>query len=234
MTREAEPPTSKNNAADADDSTGGGDVITEPPSWTKVFVFHPNPASSSFSFPPSPTLTATMETEPTKINTMNDFPPLPTQLNGAHLHNHVSYAQVAAHDAPPLSAQPHPDKSLLYTSPSPTHPTTAPDVDNKVSVVPHDWAAHPTTATSLHIGVAQTESDDHDDSDTNVDTNTNGSTKRKARKERERRDKTYKAKRDVNTSWRHFTDCLVHPSPALIRGVTTVRAYYRFSTPKAN
>jgi hypothetical protein len=153
---------------------------------------------------------------------MSDFPPLPAHPNGTQT-NHPSYAEAAAHNAPPSSVQPHPDKNLLYTGPSPTHPTTVPDVESKVTVVPHDWPAHPTTSTStsLHIDVAQSASDTGTDDD--QDANVSGAAKRKARKQRERRDKVYKSKRNVNTFWRRFTDHVVHPGPGLIGGAITLR-----------
>ena len=169
--------------------------------------------------PPTP---PTATTKPaTTIDAMSDLPPLPAQPNGTHDH-HPSYAEAASHNAPPLSAQPHPDKNLLYTGPSPTRPTTAPDIENKVSVVPHDWAAHPTTETSLHIDVAQSGTDV--ESDDNEGVNISGSMKRRTRKQRERSDRTYKAKREVKTFWRHFTDRVVHPGPGLIGGTMTLRA----------
>ena len=105
--------------------------------------------------------------------------------------------------------------------PSLPRPTTVPDIENKVSVVPHDWATHPTTETSLHIDVAQSETDV--ESDDNEGVNINGGTKRRARKQRERSDRTDKAKHEVKTFRRHFADWVVHPGPGLIGGIMTFR-----------
>ena len=144
---------------------------------------------------------------------MIDFRPLPTNIRQQH---HASYAGAAVHNVPPLSRQLHADKNLLCTGPSPTCPTTAPDVENKVSLVPHDWATHSTAETSLHTDVTQSESDiaSHDDADAD-----SGSTKRRARKQRERRHKMSKSKRDVQIFW-------CYPRPGLIGGVMSFRAYF--------
>jgi len=123
-----------------------------------------------------------------------------TNATESHYH-HPSYAQAAAHNAPPSSAQPHPDKNLLYTGPSPTHPTTAPDLDTKVSVVPHDWAAHPTTETSLHISITHSPTDTDSDDDDNQGANLNRRPKSNVRKQREKRKgNTCKSKREFSTS----------------------------------
>jgi hypothetical protein len=112
-----------------------------------------------------------------------------TNATQAQAHHHPSYAQAAAHDAPPSSAQPHPDKNFLYTGPSPTHPTTAPDIDTKVSVVPHDWAAHPTTETSLHINIIHSPTDTASDDDDNHTRRPKSNIRRQREK---KRDNTYK------------------------------------------
>ena len=202
-----------------------GDVI-DPPPWTQIF--QPKPATSLLPSSPlttapttastTTTTTTTAKSEPFIIDTMSD--PLaaqPQPPNGTQPHHHASYAETAAHNAPPVSAQPHADKNLLYTGPSPTRPTSAPDVETKVSVVPHDWAAHPTTETSLHVDVVQSETDTASDDD---DDNISGSTKRKARKQRERSHKLSKPKRDrdVKPFWRYSR-------PGLIGGVISFRPY---------
>ena len=148
----------------------------------------------------------------------------PTNTN----HHPSSYAQAAAHNVPPSSAQPHPDTNLLYTTPSSTHPITAPDIDTKVSVVPNDWAANPTTETSLHISVTQsatdTDSDTDAGSDANQDANLTRRAKPKVRKQHgKRRDNTSQSKRDLSPFWRHFTDAFVRPAPAFIPGLIIFR-----------
>ena len=198
------------------------DVIGSPPQWTRLFQPNPlhspppssPPSTKTTTTPPRATARATKRVTITKAEppTMSDLP------NGTH----PSYAQTAAHNAPPPSAQPHPDKNLLYTGPSPTRPTSAPDVENKVSVVPHDWAAHPTTETSLHIDLVQSDTDV--DTDENDKGNVSGSTKRK--RPRKPHQSSDKAKREVKTFWRHFTDQILHPRPGLIGGVMTFRAYH--------
>ncbi|GBE80965.1 hypothetical protein SCP_0306880 [Sparassis crispa] len=66
----------------------------------------------------------------------------------------MSYASVAAQNAPPPSAQPHPDPALLNT--------TAPSADNiaddaaKVNLVAPDFTSHPQTLTSLDAPRPQT------------------------------------------------------------------------------
>ncbi|THH15476.1 hypothetical protein EW146_g5004 [Bondarzewia mesenterica] len=58
----------------------------------------------------------------------------------------MSYASVAAQNAPPLSEQPQPDPVLLNTgAPEPTAPA---DDAAKVNVVPSDFKENPTTITS--------------------------------------------------------------------------------------
>lgn len=219
MTVEAGQPAS---IVDVDDIIGDV-IISPPPQWTRVF--QPTSPLCSPLPPPTTTTTATATTPkaepPIIIHSMSN----PTQQppNGTHpLHPPASYAQTAAHNAPPPSTQPHPDKNLLYTGPSPTRPTTAPDVENKVSVVPHDWAAHPTTQTSHHIELIQSDTDV--ETDDNEQANLSGSTKRK---KAHKASKPHGAKRDeVKSFWRQFTDRIVHPRPGLIGGVMTFRASF--------
>lgn len=61
----------------------------------------------------------------------------------------MSYAAVAAHNAPPLSQQPQPDQSLLNTD----APSADPIVDDtsKVNVVPQDFKENPRTATQESV-----------------------------------------------------------------------------------
>ncbi|KAF8161018.1 hypothetical protein B0H34DRAFT_788187, partial [Crassisporium funariophilum] len=58
----------------------------------------------------------------------------------------MSYASVAAHNAPPLSEQPHPDTALLNTTP-PTHSNVADDAA-KVNIVGPDFKQDLHTITS--------------------------------------------------------------------------------------
>ncbi|KII92291.1 hypothetical protein PLICRDRAFT_467215 [Plicaturopsis crispa FD-325 SS-3] len=58
----------------------------------------------------------------------------------------MSYANVAAHDAPPSSLQPHADQSLLNTTPPSAG--SAADDGAKVNVVRNDFKQHPVTYTS--------------------------------------------------------------------------------------
>lgn len=58
----------------------------------------------------------------------------------------MSYAAVAAENAPPLSQQPRPDPALLTTE-SPSHSAVSDDAV-KVNVVAHDFKTHPATVTS--------------------------------------------------------------------------------------
>lgn len=59
----------------------------------------------------------------------------------------MSYASVAAHNAPPPSAQPHPDPALLHT-PADAEAAAPADDGAKVNVVPSDFKEHPSTLTS--------------------------------------------------------------------------------------
>ncbi|PSR81121.1 hypothetical protein PHLCEN_2v6456 [Hermanssonia centrifuga] len=58
----------------------------------------------------------------------------------------MSYASVAAHNAPPPSMQPHADPALLNTE-APSHDNIADDAQ-KVNIVSSDFKQHPSTATS--------------------------------------------------------------------------------------
>jgi len=60
--------------------------------------------------------------------------------------NSMSYASVAASNAPPLSQQPQPDPALLTTTP-PTHCAVADDAA-KVNIVGPGFKDHPRTYTS--------------------------------------------------------------------------------------
>lgn len=61
----------------------------------------------------------------------------------------MSYAQVAAHNAPPRSEQPRPDPALYNTEP-PSHSNIADDMA-KVSMVAPGFKDHPATVTSTSI-----------------------------------------------------------------------------------
>lgn len=60
----------------------------------------------------------------------------------------MSYASVAAHNAPPPSEQPHADQSLLTTASDVQPVATAVDDSAKVNVAPSDFKSHPSTLTS--------------------------------------------------------------------------------------
>lgn len=71
----------------------------------------------------------------------------------------MSYAAVTAHNASPLSAQPHPDQGLLYTQADADRDHAIPDVSTaKVNVVAHDFKQHPVTETTLHVEHSDDES----------------------------------------------------------------------------
>ncbi|RDX54970.1 hypothetical protein OH76DRAFT_1478465 [Lentinus brumalis] len=59
----------------------------------------------------------------------------------------MSYASVAAHNAPPPSQQPHPDPALLTTEP-PSADNIADDAA-KLNIVSPDFKSHPATTTSV-------------------------------------------------------------------------------------
>lgn len=61
----------------------------------------------------------------------------------------MSYAAVAAHNAPPLDQQPQPDQGLLNTDP----PSADPVVDDtaKVNIVPQDFKENPRTVTQESV-----------------------------------------------------------------------------------
>ncbi|KIJ49402.1 hypothetical protein M422DRAFT_27764 [Sphaerobolus stellatus SS14] len=61
----------------------------------------------------------------------------------------MSYASVAATNAPPLSAQPHPDQGLLNTEPEHA-PSVLNDTGPKVNVVESTFKEHPATTTSVN------------------------------------------------------------------------------------
>jgi len=63
----------------------------------------------------------------------------------------MSYAAVAAHNAPPPSEQPHPDPALLNVPNLATAPPPAADDASKVNVVASDFKEHPATLTSEYV-----------------------------------------------------------------------------------
>ncbi|KAI0074153.1 hypothetical protein K474DRAFT_1665732 [Panus rudis PR-1116 ss-1] len=65
----------------------------------------------------------------------------------------MSYADVAAHNAPPKAQQPHPDPALFTTEP----PSASNIIDDaaKLNVVAPDAAEHPVTVTSANRPVVQ-------------------------------------------------------------------------------
>ncbi|PVF96143.1 hypothetical protein CPB86DRAFT_787292 [Serendipita vermifera] len=125
----------------------------------------------------------------------------------------MSYASVTAHNAPPLSQQPHPDLALLNTAPDHGE---APDVNTgKVNVVPHDFKQHPVTETTLVVENPDTSSDEDEG-------NVPGSQKRKNRKDkdRKRRRRVEEAEREVET-WLVWTKNKLF-QPAFAGGIFAV------------
>ncbi|CAG7855194.1 SubName: Full=Related to 40S ribosomal protein S18-Coprinopsis cinerea {ECO:0000313/EMBL:CCA74180.1} [Serendipita indica DSM 11827] len=116
----------------------------------------------------------------------------------------MSYAAVAAHNAPPPSQQPHPDLGLLNTA----RPTdqVIPDVDTgKVNVVSHDFKQHPVTDTTLHVEHSSSSEDEGHTPDTH---------KRKSRKDKQRKRKARHAERKFE-GWIDWTkDKLFQPAVA--------------------
>lgn len=76
-------------------------------------------------------------------------PSSPRSIHPIPLDTNMSYAQVAAHNAPPRSEQPRPDPALLNTEP-PSHSNIADDMA-KVSMVAPGFKDHPETVTSTSI-----------------------------------------------------------------------------------
>ena len=115
----------------------------------------------------------------------------------------MSYAKVTAHNAPPISRQPHPDPALLNTRRGTVDEN--PDVDDpKVIVVPSNFKEHPVTETSKTIVPTHDDDDDHHHHE-------NGSHKRKARK-----DKAKAALHDAEDEglqiWNHAKRVLFQPA----------------------
>ncbi|KAG8746828.1 hypothetical protein FRC10_003350 [Ceratobasidium sp. 414] len=88
----------------------------------------------------------------------------------------MSYASVAARNAPSQSQQPHPDQNL-YTTQQDVSGGALPDVSRKVNAAPHDFKSNPHTATS-EITPAHYETSDDEGTD---------SSKKHTTKERARR-----------------------------------------------
>ena len=114
----------------------------------------------------------------------------------------MSYAAVAAHNAPPPSEQPKPDPSLLTTE----VPTANNVIDDtaKVNVASPDFKAHPATVTSetdIYVEVT----DDEDDGG-----NVNGSEKSKRRVKK----RLAEAEAEAADIWAVAKDKLLQPGVA--------------------
>ncbi|KAF8607997.1 hypothetical protein BDV93DRAFT_536730 [Ceratobasidium sp. AG-I] len=95
----------------------------------------------------------------------------------------MSYASVAAHNAPPPSQQPHPDPNL-FTTEEDVNGGSLPDVSHNVNVAPHDFKSNPHTVTSETTPATYESSDDDDGKK-----NRTGSAKKRAAHARERAQK---------------------------------------------
>lgn len=114
----------------------------------------------------------------------------------------MSYADVAAHNAPPVSEQPRPDPGLLTTE----GPTASNVVDDtaKVSVVAPDFKAHPATITSETEAYIEVTDDEDEGS------NVNGSEKRKRRVKK----RVAEAEAEASDLWAVAKENLLQPGVA--------------------
>ncbi|KAG8688438.1 hypothetical protein FRC08_011439 [Ceratobasidium sp. 394] len=117
----------------------------------------------------------------------------------------MSYASVAAHNAPPASQQPHPDQNL-YTTQHDVSGGSLPDVSRNVNVAPHDFKSNPHTVTSETTPAHYESSDDEGG-------NRTGSSKKRAAKERAR--KTLDdAEEEGLYIWNQFKERIMRPGTA--------------------
>jgi len=114
----------------------------------------------------------------------------------------MSYASVAAHNAPPPSEQPQPDTSLLNTSP-PKHPNLADDAA-KVNIVAPDFKEEPHTYTSEKNIIIE----DVEDSDSRLPTTDGSHAHRKAKK------RTQEVEAEGLYLWESAKNYLIRPGVA--------------------
>ncbi|KAG9118652.1 hypothetical protein FRC07_006733 [Ceratobasidium sp. 392] len=122
----------------------------------------------------------------------------------------MSYADVAAHNAPPPSQQPHPDQNL-YTTQEDVSGGSLPDVSHNVNVAPHDFKSNPHTVTSETRPAHYESSDDEGG-------NRTGSSKKRAAKDRAAKDRARKgiehAEEEGLYLWNQFKERLLRPGTA--------------------
>ncbi|KAI5116453.1 hypothetical protein M0805_006174 [Coniferiporia weirii] len=116
----------------------------------------------------------------------------------------MSYANVAAHNAPPASQQPKPDQGLFTTEQDSPAVAGVADDAAKVNLVPNNFKNDPATLTSEADRVVDFSSSEDED------TNVNGSEKRKRRARRQLR----KAEREVEGVWERTREQLLRPGVA--------------------
>ncbi|KAB5595448.1 hypothetical protein CTheo_1125 [Ceratobasidium theobromae] len=117
----------------------------------------------------------------------------------------MSYASVAAHNAPHPSEQPRPDPNLL-TTPNDVSGGSLPDVTNTVNVAPSDFKSNPHTVTS-ETTVRVYESDDEGQG------NRPGSSKRRAAKDRAHKG-FHEAEQEGLYLWAQFKERVLRPGTA--------------------
>ncbi|QRV72440.1 hypothetical protein RhiJN_15357 [Ceratobasidium sp. AG-Ba] len=117
----------------------------------------------------------------------------------------MSYASVAAHNAPPPSQQPHPDQSL-YTTEEDVTGGSLPDVSHNVNVAPHDFKSNPHTVTSETTPAHYESSEDESG-------NRTGSSKRRAAKDRARKE-LKEAEEEGLYLWNQFKERVMRPGTA--------------------
>ncbi|KAG8681726.1 hypothetical protein FRC09_017293, partial [Ceratobasidium sp. 395] len=117
----------------------------------------------------------------------------------------MSYADVAAHNAPPPSQQPHPDQNL-YTTQEDVSGGSLPDVTRNVNIAPHDFKSNPHTVTSETTPAHYDSSDDEGGKRT-------GSSKKRAAKERARKS-LERAEEEGFYLWNQFKERVLRPGTA--------------------
>lgn len=135
----------------------------------------------------------------------------------------MSYASVAAHNAPPPSQQPHPDPNLLTTQDD-VSGGSLPDLSNSVNVAPSDFKSNPHVSISSYIRrkpsdesfqtvTSETVPATYDSSDDEGQGNRTGSSKRRAAKDRARKS-LHKAEEEGLYLWAQFKERVLRPGTA--------------------